>query len=104
MPALDIRSSDEAKSIVRTLGAGHDLLIGHVCWHRGQRTLFGHSHILGMRPIIGVIVSKYPIANRKRRDIPANCLNFTGKLVSEDPVSWSEEAEEDSPEDPESRR
>ena len=96
LPAPDLRPPDEREGIVRTLGTGSGLLVGHIRRHGREQTVFGNRHVFGMSTERAFVVPEHPVADLEGRDAGADRLDYSCELIPEDRHPWSDESAEQS--------
>jgi hypothetical protein len=104
LPDVDLRRPDVRQGIVRTLGTGCGLLLGHVRRHGRERAVLGDRHVLGVSTERALVVPEHSVAGLERRDATADRLDYSRKLSPEDlrsgPCESGEESHEEGPDSP----
>ena len=86
---------DEREGVVRALGAGSGLLVGHVRRHGRERTVLGDRQVLGVSTEPALAESEHLVADREGRDAAADRLDHSRELIPEDRRPWPDEPAEE---------
>src|SRR6266566_863063 len=93
---LDMSFSQQMHCFKSPNRKGGCFLIGHIGRFDGQHPVFRQACVLSIRTQTKTGPSKHLVPLPKSCDLVADCLNFSGELLSQDHVSWSDETQIDS--------
>ncbi len=72
---------------------GSGFLIGHIGWFDSQHPFFRQAGVLGIGTQTQTGPGKHLVSLPPSCDATADGFNFSGQLLSQDDVSWSDETQ-----------